>query len=255
MIFLLGGEGFIGSAYARFFQLNKIKFEVITRSNYNRLTGSSCNLFINANGNSKKYLANNDPKSEFQYSVTSVKNSLIDFKFKKYIFLSTSDIYPDCSNPSFSKEDSVLNVMEQSAYGFHKYLAEQCVQNYANDWLIIRQGGFVGHGLKKNPVYDILFTNKIWIHPESELQFINTDTSAQLVMELVDLDISNQIINLTSKGVIMLKEIIRLFNKEIEYDESLVPIKYEISTEKASRYLNLPNTSDVITDFLKTIKI
>ncbi len=253
MIFLLGGEGFIGSAYARFFQLNNIKFEVINRSNYNKFIGLSCDLFINANGNSKKYLANNDPKSEFQYSVSSVKNSLIDFKFKKYIFLSTSDVYPDCSSPSSTKEDSVLNVMEQSTYGFHKYLAEQCVQNYANKWLIIRQGGFVGYGLKKNPIYDILFTNKIWIHPESELQFINTDTSAELVMELVDLNISNQIINLTSKGVIRLKEIIQLFNKKIEFNEALTPLKYEISTEKASKYLNLPNTSKTITDFLKTI--
>lgn len=251
MIYLLGGEGFVGSAYARFFELNNLKYKVINRSNYNDLKGSNCDLFINANGNSKKYLANDDPKLEFQSSVASVKNSLVDFTFKKYIFLSTSDVYPDCSTPLSTREDLVINVTQQSAYGFHKFMAELCVQNYANEWLIVRQGGFVGSGLKKNPVYDILNTKKIWIHPESELQFINTDISAQLVMKLSELNISNQIFNLTSKGVIKIKEIMQFLDKEVLFDESLIPVRYEISTDKASQYLNLPNTTDTIKDFLK----
>jgi nucleoside-diphosphate-sugar epimerase len=253
LIFLLGGEGFVGSAYVRYFQLKNIKFKIINRLNYDDLIGSSCNLFINANGNSKKYFADKDPKLEFQYSVSSVKNSLIDFKFKKYIFLSSCDVYSDCSTPILTKEKLDLNIEKQSTYGFHKYLAELCVRNYAKKWLIIRQGGFVGIGLKKNAIFDLIYKKKIAIHPESEFQYINTDVSAELVMKLVHLNVWNQVFNITSKGTIKIKDIIKILNKKINFNKNICPVRYKISTKKVTDYLSLPSTVNTINSFLKSI--
>ena len=51
----------------------------INRENYNRYLGSRADILINANGNSKKYLAQEDPILEFEKSVLSVKKSLEDF--------------------------------------------------------------------------------------------------------------------------------------------------------------------------------
>ena len=67
------------------------------------------------------------------------------------------------------------------------------VQNYVSDWLIIRQGGFVGNGIKKNSVFDILYGDKLWVHPDSRFQFINTIESAKLVFQLIDQGISKKI--------------------------------------------------------------
>ena len=223
---------------------------MVDRTNYGQLIGSECDVFINANGNSKKFLAKDDPKAEFQASVASVRNSLVDFKFKKYVFLSTSDVYPDCSLPELTREETPLNVAEQSPYGFHKYLAELCVQHGAKDWLIIRQGGFVGQGMKKNAVFDVLHGDKLWVHPDSRFQFINTEDSARLVMELVQQNITNQVFNLTATGTISVEEIMQLAGRSVPHDPSAKPVCYEISTEKVAHHVTLPTTYEIVQKFL-----
>lgn len=250
MIFLLGGNGFVGSGFVRYLNTLGIPFTVIDRINYGQFIGSECDVFINANGNSKKFLAKDDPKAEFQASVASVRNSLVDFKFKKYVFLSTSDVYPDCSKPDLTCEETVLNVAEQSPYGFHKHLAELCVQHGAKTWLIVRQGGFVGHGMKKNAVFDVLNGDKLWVHPDSRFQFINTEDSARFVMELVQQNISNQVFNLTATGTISVSEIMKLAGRSVPHDPSTKPVCYAISTDKVARYVTLPSTYETVQKFL-----
>lgn len=250
MIFVIGGNGFVGSGFARHLHSQGIPVTVVDRTNYNQFIGAECDILVNANGNSKKFLAKDDPKAEFQASVASVRNSLVDFKFKKYVFLSTSDMYPDCSKPELTLEETALNVAEQSPYGFHKHLAELCVQHGARHWLIIRQGGFVGYGMKKNAVFDVLHGDKLWVHPDSRFQFINTEDSARLVLELVQQNISNQAFNLTATGTISVSEIMQLAGRTIPHDPSAKPVCYEISTEKVARHVYLPTTYETVQKFL-----
>jgi nucleoside-diphosphate-sugar epimerase len=249
-VYILGGNGFVGSGFISYLATIGVAVTVIDRANYDKLIGSECDVFINANGNSKKFLAKDDPKLEFQASVAGVRNSLVDFKFKKYVFLSTGDVYPDCSKPVFTREDTTLNVSMQSPYGFHKYLAELCVQHAANDWLIVRQGGFVGQGMKKNAVFDVLNGDKLWVHPDSRFQFINTEDSARIVMELVQQNISNQVFNLTATGTISVSEIMKLAGRSVPHDPRTKPVCYEISTDKVSRHATLPTTYATVQKFL-----
>lgn len=252
-VFILGGNGFVGSAYERYYRNLNYKVTVIGREDYSNYIGSECDILINANGNSKKFLGLSDPKKEFRESVLSVRESLIDFKYKKYVYLSTSDIYPDCSSPELTHESLEISPATQSVYGFHKYLAELCVQQSASDWLIVRQGGFVGKGLKKNAIYDVLFGQKLWVHPESRFQFINTDTSARLVSDLIAKGLSNEILNLTALGTISVNEILNLIDRKVAYDGNELPKHYEISTEKASKILELPETRQTILDFIESL--
>jgi nucleoside-diphosphate-sugar epimerase len=250
MIFILGGNGFVGSGFVRHLDVTGVPYTVIDRTNYGKLIGTECDIFINANGNSKKFLSLDDPKLDFQASVVSVRNTLVDFKFKKYIFLSTGDVYPDCSNSYFAREHAIINASEQSPYGFHKYMAELCVQHAAKDWLIIRQGGFVGKELKKNAVFDVLNGDKVWVHRESRFQFINTEQSARLVMELIKLNISNEIFNLTGTGTISVSEIMRMAGRTVASNATAKPVYYEISTDKVAQYITLPSTRETLREFL-----
>ncbi|QGX41334.1 NAD-dependent epimerase/dehydratase family protein [Permianibacter aggregans] len=250
MYYILGGNGFVGSAYAKLLAELNLPFQVISRGNYQKFVGTSCDVLINANGNSKKFLGNTDPEKEFIESVLSVRKSLIDFKFNKYVYLSTSDIYPDCSNVELTHEDTIPDVTKQSTYGFHKYLAEQCVRHSSKRWLIVRQGGFVGEGLKKNAIYDVLHGEKLWVNPESTFQFINTLDSARCVLELIKSDINNEVVNLTAKGVISIAHVMKLANREIPGGEDAKPVHYEISTKKVEQLVELPTTIETITRFL-----
>ena len=246
MIFLLGGNGFVGSGFARELERAGRPFKIITRENYHEYVGLGCDVLINANGNSSKLLGRTDPKAEFRASVLSVRDSLADFSFGTYVFLSTSDVYPNPSSLNLTDESSDIDVAAQSPYGFHKYLAEQCVRHSASAWLIIRQGGFVGPGLKKNAVFDVLHGEKIWVHPDSRFQYIHTDDSAQACLALLEQGAVRDVYNVTARGTIAVRELMQLSGRTVPAPQDVAPTSFEISTAKAERRITLPTTYDCV---------
>lgn len=251
MIFILGGKGFVGSGFVRHCEQNGIEYRVIDIDNYNEYIGKSCDILVNANGNSRKYLAEEMPMEEFSASVTSVRSSLVDFETGLYVYLSTCDVYPDSSSPATTLESVQFEPTEQTAYGFHKNLAEQCVRHAADNWLIARMGGFVGPGMKKNSVFDVLNGGPLWVDPASEFQFMHTDDNARIVLELAAGTLKNDVVNVGSQGVISVREIMDIAGKEVEVKESAKVVRCEMSTEKLSGLIDIPTTRDVVKDFIE----
>lgn len=250
MIFLLGGHGFVGSGYARLLAERGIEHTVITRANYAEHVGKACSLFINANGNSSKIFSRDNPREDFQASVASVRNSLVDFRFDTYVMLSSGDVYPDCSSPATTSEDLAIDYAKQSTYGFHKHLAELCVQHAAKRWLIVRQGGFVGPGLKKNAVFDVLNGDKIWVHPDSRFQFIHTDDSAAACLSLLESGATNAVFNLTANGTISVREVMAMVGRSLDYPADAAPAVYEMTVAKAAGQIAIPDSMACVHKYL-----
>lgn len=257
MIYVIGGKGFVGSAVVRACERNGEEYQIITHDTIEDFTGTECDILINANGNSKKFMSERDPLWDFDASVRSVRASLENIKFSKYVHLSSCDVYPDCSSPATTREDQALDVTKQSAYGFHKYLAELCVMRHAKNWLIFRMGGFVGEGLKKNAIYDILQGGPLWLDPESELQFIDVDMAAEIIIDLAMSGHQNNIYNLCGIGTISLSRVLSLVNKDVKVNHNSPKVKYDVSTEKLQGIISIPQTQDMvqkfITNYLRTI--
>lgn len=255
MIFLLGGGGFVGSAFARLFTELDLPYVLITRENYHQYIGQSCDYFVNSNGNSKKFMADRDPTWEFDASVTSVARTLSDFEIGKYIHLSTGDVYPSQSSPEVTREDMALDPSKMSRYGLHKYLAETLVRGARPESLVFRMGGFVGPGLKKNAIFDMLNNEKVWLDRDSELQFISTDNAARLMWSLVEKDVCGEIVNLGTKGVASIGSLYERIGSKSEFVPHAKKVRFEINTEKLERLLGcpLPSTEDEIDAFLKSM--
>ena len=183
-IFVLGGQGFLGSALVRA-AAKRHAATAITLENYGQFRGQSCDLLINADGNSKKFLAERDAPAEFEASVTSVLRSLLDFPCRRYVYLSTIDVYPRCDGPRWNHETAAIDPARLSRYGLHKFLAEQLVRQCAPRWLICRLAGLVGAGLWKNSIHDILHDQPLWVHVDSTYQYMHTDDVAQDHSEVV----------------------------------------------------------------------
>ena len=64
-IVLLGGNGFVGSAYTRLLRQTDVQLIVAGRDNYTDYIGASCDVLINANGNSKEIPRHGKPKRGF----------------------------------------------------------------------------------------------------------------------------------------------------------------------------------------------
>jgi nucleoside-diphosphate-sugar epimerase len=251
IVFVIGGNGFVGSAYVRLCQRLEMECHVITRENRAKYVGRSCDVLVNANGNSKKYMADRDPKWEFEASVSSVVASLVDFKSKRYVLLSTGDVYQSQETPAVTGEDQAIDKSKLSRYGLHKLVAEEVVQAVHPSWLIMRLGGFVGPGLKKNAIYDILHGPTIWLHPDSELQFISTDAAARLVWALLKKDLTREIINLGGAGVARIGALHANAHSAIPFDASARRVRFELDLSKLERLAGpIPSTQSEVEAFI-----
>jgi len=251
MIFILGGKGFVGSAFVRYCERQGLPHTVIDREEYPLCVGQACDLLINANGNSHKPLASRMPMDDFDASVRSVRASLLDFRFRKYVHISSCDVYPDCSSPQTTRECEAPDPARQSPYGFHKFLAEQCVRHAATDWLIFRCGGFIGPGLKKNAIYDILHGGPLFLDPASELQYLHADHAAAIIFRVLNSGVSREIFNLSGKGTVPLSEVADLVPGPIPLAPGSPCVRYEISLEKISALVDLPETRAHVLEFVR----
>jgi len=253
MIYLFGHKGFLGSAFSRFFKTKKIPYMGIDRNNYSELAGSKSDIFINVNGNSKKYLAEQNPLLDFEMNVMNTFRTFTDFSFKKYIHISTVDVYNDFKNPNHNNEKSIIDPSVLKNYGFSKYLSELIVKKHSPDWLIFRLGGMIGDSLGKNPVFDIVTGNKLYLHPESRMQFINTDDVARIIFSLRNK--KNEIYNLCGTGTISLKEISEYAGYKIEKNFYKNPKNiYDINIKKIKKYSNIPKTKETVLKFIEDVK-
>jgi nucleoside-diphosphate-sugar epimerase len=256
VIYILGGAGFVGSAYARLLGELDVPFTVVTRANYESLRGGACSVLINANGNSKKFLATRDPLWDFDASVRSVAASLQDFKAARYVFLSSGDVYHDPSSAVTTREDQPVDLSRVSRYGLHKYLAEQLVRAGHPDWLVVRMGGFVGPGLKKNAIFDMLCGDPVWLSPASALQFISTDAAARLVWGLVRADVRREVVNLGAEGLLHLGAFHRAIGSASEFKAGTPTVRYELSLERLRRLSGapLPRTEACAREFAAAVQ-
>jgi nucleoside-diphosphate-sugar epimerase len=252
MIYVIGGTGFVGSAYARLFARLGLEHRVITRATRDEFIGTRCDIVIDCNGNSKKFLAEREPLLDFDMSVRSVAQSLEAFPCDTYVLLSSGDVYPDQSDFARTQEEQVIDPAAVSRYGRHKLLAEQLVRGGARNWLIMRMGGFIGPGLKKNAIFDILREAPVWLSPESELQFISTDRAAGLVWGLIEQGVRREVINLGANGLVNIGKLCDRLGSHSEFRPQAPKVRYELNLNKLARLYDgaLPNSEDEVNNFI-----
>jgi nucleoside-diphosphate-sugar epimerase len=252
MIYVVGGRGFVGSAFVRLFGELGLDHLVVTRENASEVAGTECSLLVNANGNSKKYIATREPLRDFDESVRSVAESVSSIRADRYVFLSSGDVYPDPSSPETSREGEGIDPSRQNRYGLHKHLAEHIVRNACADWLIFRLSGFCGLGLRKNPIFDMLHGDIVRLSPESEMQFIRTDNAARLMWDVISSGVSRQIVNVGARSVIRLRNIHDRIGSASKFAEDAPRIRYEISVDLLESLVGraVPDTRSEVYAFL-----
>lgn len=251
---VIGAEGFVGSAFvSHLCERSNLDVIKVTRQNYDQAVGIRSDVVIEAACNSRKYLADEQPMEEFEQSVTHRLRTLRDFPADLHLHISSVDVYDDLTSPATTREDSPIDVSKVSHYGLHKLLAEQLVQHYAEQWLIVRLAGMVGPGLRKNPVYDILHGQPLRVHPDSQYQFMATSDAARIVWTLVERGIRREIFNVCGDGLISPKEIAQLSGRALDLsllEPTAQPRLVHINIEKIKRIMAVPETYRSVAAFL-----
>jgi len=256
MIFIIGGKGLVGSAIVNFLEDNNLEFKNIQRENKHEFYGKECDILIYANGNAKKYLANADPLFDFVSSVESAAEYIHKIKFKKFVLISTIDVYEYVNSLDKTEESIIIDTKKLNNYGFHKLLVEQYVQHFCKDYLIFRLSGLCGVGLQKNPLFDFIHEDKkVMISKDSRLNFINTKLIPKVIFKIINLDIKNEIFNLASTNSIKIGELKDLLGFDSKYTEEAERYvqNYEINVKKISQYVKLNTSEEAILEYYKSI--
>jgi len=253
MTFVVGAKGFVGSAVLDVLSQHDA-CTGIDVDNYEQCKGQPCDVLVNVNGNSKKFLAADDPALEFDLSVRSVVRSIFDFPARRYVYISTVDVYTDFSEPARTAEDTQLCTARQSPYGFHKWLAEQYVQKHAPDWLIFRLGGMVGPGLRKGPVYDLMHDVPLRVHLDSRYQYIPTRTVGEVIAALLQAGVTREIFNVCGTGTVSLRQVRGWLGKGGNDNAALECQHYEINNQKLCARFPVPETEDTVKEFLEAAR-
>ncbi len=252
---VIGGRGFVGSAVTAEAAARGYAVTVVEKDDYDTHVGARADVVINANGNSRKFLARQDPRLEFDLSVRSVLRSLHDFHTGVYIHLSTIDVYSNVSDPAANHEAAPIEPSALSPYGFHKYLAESLVRYYAPRWIIFRMGGFVGPGLWKNSIHDLLKGRPLRVHPDSRYQYLHTRDLARILFELLEQRPENEVFNVVGDGTISLREVAEMIpNANLPAELATLPReRYEVNLDKIRARVIVPPTVETVRRFVRNV--
>lgn len=241
-ITILGSNGFVGSNLLKYLEGSG----GITKDNYQQNIGGKGDVFINANGNSRKLLPESEPLEDFDLTVRNTLKSVIDFKCDLYIYISSCEVYGDLTGDTL--ENTPIDPSKISRYALSKYLAECIVKKYCENWLILRLNGPIGQNMKKGPIYDIINKDRLWMSARSTLQLIDMKSVSRLITILIDQNVVNKTFNVTGRTGIRLEEVLELFNSS-SFCPSEPLINHDITTKKANIYMPLPSSLESLENF------
>lgn len=239
---VIGSRGMLGSDLVTYFS-DRFQVTSIDRENYTAHIGKSFDVIINANGNSKRYWANQHPWEDFLASTQSVYKSIFDFPCDVYVYISSPDVYERHTVPKFTKEHTMINPVKLEPYGFHKYLSECIVRKYTKKHLILRCSMMLGTAPRKGPFYDIINSKPLFITKGSRLQVMTTAVLAEIIKMLLRTGKVNDIINVGGMGTFSFKNIQDYFDRNIRVSRQAERQLYEMNVSKLKRFYPALGTS------------
>lgn len=249
---IVGANGFVGSALVDHFTTSGYEVTSITRENFGKYQSSHFDILIDAAGNSKKFIADENRMLDFELTVRHRMQTLLSFNAPLHVHISSVDVYQDLTDPERNTEETTVDLGANSNYGFTKRLAELIVQRHAPQWLIFRLSGMVGPGLRKNPVFDIANGFPIRINPDSSYQFCSTEYVANLIRTVVEKGVRDEIINVAGRGQVTPRDIAKVLSKPLLVSaEATVqfPRIVSVGCNKADSFLSRPSSISAISDF------
>lgn len=222
---VIGARGLLGRAIYE--AVKKPHYTVgITKENYNFHKGTEFDVLINADGNSKKHWANENPTEDFDASVLSVIGSLFDFGFRRYIYLSSID----AEEP-------------RGHYGLHKRLAEDLVMHYCKDYTVLRLPAIVSRKMKRGQIYNIKHNQPCFLTANSTLQIISDTDVAKKMLEIIEGG-WDSLTRLYSPNPVSIKRIAEILGKKLIVAEDANEEHYNFTAnwlayglKKGERYL------------------
>lgn len=227
---LIGYTGFVGQKL-----LSQKKFKFLFNSkNIHKIKNKKFNYVFCAGAPGTKWIANKYPKKDL-VSINVLKKNIENIKCKKFILISTVDVY---SNPINKSEKNKPITSKKNFYGKNRIDLEKFVMNNFDNFLIIRLTALVGQHLKKNILFDIKNKNQLdKINKNSVYQYYPIDNLSKDIKKLSNEN--NKVIHLNSEPI-KVDEILHDNNLNL-LNGSLIKKKelYNLKSIYSKKYMNI----------------
>lgn len=194
------------------------------------------------------------PKDIEQYFRDNVllTEELTNIPHKKFIFISSVDVYPKNSNRHI--EDEIIDINNaDNLYAKTKLLSEEVVKKNCPNFLILRCSALLGKDSRKNSLIKIIQDDSptLTLSPDSSFNYILHKDVLEFIKLAIEKNLGG-IYNLASSKNIALQEVAVLFKKKVNFGNFIYNVG-NIDNKKAALVLsNFKKTSEeAIKQFLK----
>jgi nucleoside-diphosphate-sugar epimerase len=254
-IVIIGSNGFVGQFMTGHF--GGLDNDVIPIGRSTPMPETSADVVIDCNGDARRFWANDNPDESYRINVVATAERLAKLSYGRYVYLSTIDVYGSAKgDPGANTEDTPIAIDGLDTYGLHKHEAEQMVRSNAPHHLILRAGTLIGPGLRKNPIFDALNGELIRQTPDSTLSLITLEKLTQTLERLLDANAEGTY-NITGSKAVDVTTMLRRVNEALGQDvdghvfhDDLLTTDYDISIEKISTHMVLPDSETMLTEYL-----
>lgn len=225
---IIGHRGFVGSNLSRLFT----DAAGVGRQQIKALAGCSFGDIYCAAPQAQKWWANQNPEQD-RLEVDILINDCKRLACTGYFILfSTVDVY----DPPVAVDELCKPSEMSHPYGRHRFMLEQAVLDFfGSNARVIRLPALVGHGLKKNIIYDLLNNNNVeQINPNSAFQWFNLEQLPSMIDLAKSLG-DGEILNVVSEPVAtasILNTWFAVLNERLNWQSP--PIGYDVRTVHGS---------------------
>ena len=192
---------------------------------------------------------------DFKASVESVVENVSNIKYKKYLYISTCQVYENLRLKKLTLENVITDKKKLNKYGFNKLIAEQYVKKYSKKYLIVRLPYVIGPNLKRNPFFDILKKKRSFLTLNSKINCIHTDSIAEICMKLINKKIYGTF-NIGSNNTMSIYDILNLLNlKKFFKKNNRTKDINNINFEKIKKIIKLPDIFEEAKKYFKNESI
>lgn len=219
---IIGYSGFVGSNLLQFY-----KFDFFYNSkNFNEAIDKEFDEIYFCGIPAVKWYANKNPEEDYKV-IEEIKNILKTIKTKKFILISTIDVYDNVTSENTEEYNCDYN--NNHAYGKNRYLFETFIKDTFENYYIIRLPALFGKGIKKNVIYDLLNNNEIENIPiNSSFQWYDLNWLKDDIDIIIKNDI--KICNLFTEPLETIN-IIKYFDYPFEKFKNIKKIDYNLKTK------------------------
>lgn len=219
-----------------------------------RIKNRGADIIIHCAFNSRREI-NSDSLYHYLEDNVFLTKELVSFPHKKFIFLSSVDVYS--KKAIIHSEDEIIDMDSISGiYGITKLMSESIVKNHCPNYLILRGAAFLGKYSRKNSLIKIIEDKEciLTLSGNSIFNYVLHSDILDFIEFSIDYELKG-IYNLASSETITLSEVADMLGKKVKFGTYFYDVAKIDNSKISSVFPAFKKTSkEVITQFIKEKK-